>query len=72
MKKKRITLKKILIGTSICVGGLIMYGIGYDAGHRDTSRAISKGIDELWKANPELEDVMWEWLKKIENQSSRP
>ena len=67
MKKKRIILKKVLIGTGTCVGCLVMYGIGYDAGCRDTSRAISNGIDKLWKANPELKDIMWEGLKKIKN-----
>ena len=72
MKKKRSTLKKILIGAGICVGGLVIYRIGYNAGDRDISRAISRGIDEIWKATPELEDVMWKGLEKVENQRSRP
>ena len=72
MKKKWSTLKKILIGTSICVGGLVMYRIGYNVGGRDTSRAISNGIAEIWKATPELENAMWKGLEKVENQRSRP
>lgn len=65
MKKKRITLKKILIGTGICVGGLVMYGIGYDAGEREALQVMTAGLRKLWEANPERKDIMLETAEKI-------
>lgn len=62
----------ILRGVGACVGGVVIYGIGYTVGCRDTSRAISKGIATMWRANPELQNSMWDALNKIENQRSRP
>lgn len=65
MKKKQITLKKILIGTSICVGGLVVYSVGYIAGERETLHVMTTGIGKLWKANPELKTMMLETAEKI-------
>lgn len=64
--------KDMLIGAGVCLSTFVVYSVGYAVGYKDSTRAISRGIDELWKAHPELEDVMWEWLKKIENERSRP
>lgn len=58
---------EILRGAGVCAGTLVIYSVGYVVGHRDSARAISKGIAKLWEANPELMNLMWEALEKAEN-----
>lgn len=65
MKKKRINLKKVLIGAGTCVGGLVVYSVGYIAGERETLRVMTTGIGKLWEANPELKNMMLETAEKI-------
>ena len=56
MKKKRINLKKVLIGAGTCVGGLVVYSVGYIAGEREALHVMTTGIGKLWKVNPELKN----------------
>lgn len=65
MKKKRINLKKVLIGAGTCVGGLVIYGVGYIAGEREALQIMTSGIGKLWEANPELKTMMLETAEKI-------
>lgn len=65
MKKKRINLKKVLIGAGTCVGGLVVYGVGYIAGEREALQIMTTGIGKLWEANPELKTMMLETAEKI-------
>lgn len=65
MKKKRINLKKVLIGAGTCVGGLVVYGVGYIAGEREALHVMTNGIGKLWEANPELKTMMLETAEKI-------
>lgn len=65
MKKKRINLKKVLIGAGTCIGGLVVYSVGYIAGERETLRVMTTGIGKLWEANPELKTMMLETAEKI-------
>lgn len=65
MKKKRINLKKVLIGAGTCVGGLVVYSVGYIAGERESLHVMTNGIGKLWKANPELKTMMLETAEKI-------
>lgn len=61
----------ILRGVGACAGTFgvcsVIYGVGYAVGYRDSARAISKGIDKMWEANPELKNLMWDALGKIKN-----
>lgn len=57
----------ILRGAGACAGTLVIYSVGYAVGYRDSARAISKGIDKMWEANPELKNLMWEALGKVKN-----
>lgn len=57
----------ILRGAGACVGCVIIYSVGYAVGYRDNARAVSKGIDKMWEANPELKNLMWDALNKIKN-----
>lgn len=59
--------KGILIGTGVCVGTFVVYTVGYAAGYKDATRAISRGIDKMWKANPELKELMWDAVSKMRN-----
>lgn len=65
MKKKRINLKKVLIGAGTCVGGLVVYSVGYIAGEQETLHVVTTGIGKLWEANPELKTMMLETAEKI-------
>ena len=65
MKKKRINLKKVLIGAGTCVGGLVVYSVGYIAGEREALHVMTTGIGKLWKVNPELKIMMLETAEKI-------
>ena len=65
MKKKRVNLKKVLIGAGTCVGGLVIYGVGYIAGEREALQIMTSGIGKLWEANPELKTMMLETAEKI-------
>lgn len=67
MKKKRINLKKILIVAGTCVGGFVVYSVGYVAGERESLHVMTNGIGKLWKANPELKTMMLETAEKINN-----
>lgn len=62
----------ILRGAGACVGCVVIYSVGYAVGYRDNARAVSKGIATMWRANPELQNSMWDALNEIENQRSRP
>lgn len=74
---KKIKIKEIVKehkmdifrGVGVCVGTLgacsVIYGVGYVTGYRDSARAISKGLDKMWEANPELKTMMWDALSKI-------
>lgn len=53
--------KDMLIGAGVCLSTFVVYSVGY----KDSTRAISRGIDKLWKVNPELKDLMWDACSKI-------
>ena len=57
----------ILHGAGACVGCVVIYSVGYAVGYRDNAHAVSKGIDKMWEANPELKNLMWDALNKIKN-----
>lgn len=57
----------ILRGAGACVGGVVIYSVGYAVGYRDCMSAFAKGVNILWKVNPELKNLMVDTLDKIEN-----
>lgn len=57
--------KDMLIGAGVCLSTFVVYSVGYAVGCKDSTRAISRGIDKLWKVNPELKDLMWDAFSKI-------
>ena len=59
---------EILRGAVAGVGSIVIYSVGYAVGHRDSARAISKGIDKMWEANPELKTLMWDALVELERR----
>lgn len=59
--------KDMLIGAGVCLSTFVVYSVGYAVGCKDSTRAISRGIDKLWKVNPELKDLMWDAFSKINN-----
>lgn len=59
--------KDMLIGAGVCLSTFVVYSVGYAVGYKDSTHAISRGIDKLWKVNPELKDLMWDAFSKINN-----
>ena len=57
--------KDMLIGAGVCLSTFVVYNVGYAVGYKDSTRAISRGLDKLWKVNPELKDLMWDAFSKI-------
>ena len=57
--------KDMLIGAGVCLSTFVVYNVGYAVGYKDSTRAISRGIDKLLKVNPELKDLMWDAFSKI-------
>lgn len=47
--------------------GAVATGIGYAIGQQDAMRAVAKGIDKCWKADPTLREHMWSAVEKVKS-----
>lgn len=72
LKEIRVTkTEKIIIGVAV-TSGVIM---GFMIGNKYATDKISKGLSDVWKANPGLQEIMYHalkqpstWVMNLENE----
>ena len=64
------TSKKIAKGIAIGLSAYTLYKIGYFAGTVNTCKYIAIGLNECFKVNPDLEGMLEEAVKIIDEKKS--
>ena len=63
------TSKKIAKGIAIGLAAYALYKIGYFAGTVNARECIANGLNECFKVNPDLEGMLEEAVKIIDEKS---